>query len=493
MMSIPGKRKRRLISTRTTDAQHRSPGRPKKAPSELAIPRKIQKQQLRAYHEHAQRNARSSEGFQCPFTSLPNELIQQIFFLCFEINLARASPIFAAALSNESTFNALILFAYFDDDGTHPVEAKYFLPAEYRLVSLKEKLRLQANILRCRWFTLERVRSCLPALSMLKMLQAWHAENNQETTILEDYDGPTLVTPNKELMWIAQLPDLRDTDRLENHFVAKSTALPVFQQPIMSEQTVDHNSGVWQPRIMTWMSEINNRDQTRYSKRPHIGVSVLAARVLPDWLLTGAPWTNEKVELLQLLRQGFQYVETDFVLEISAKAVMLGMANAIRESHVTALTTLLELHSAIFAKNQELADSNKPSLTPATHHPIPKDLFQLAATQKAESSTLLWLLVRAGIDSIPNDDRALSGWILRAREQAETAVIAKWLSHHMDGTNRYDLDREGHLFVRGAVSWRVSNADSNFPPASRTFSEELGYLMGGRESVPTGPSGDPCG
>lgn len=46
--------------------------------------------------------------------SLPVELIQKIFLLSLNVNLPRASPYLAAALSNEGVYKVLILLAFWD-------------------------------------------------------------------------------------------------------------------------------------------------------------------------------------------------------------------------------------------------------------------------------------------------------------------------------------------------------------------------------------------
>ncbi|RMZ79344.1 hypothetical protein DV737_g3461, partial [Chaetothyriales sp. CBS 132003] len=63
------------------------------------------------------------------FEKLPVEVIQHIFFFCLETNLANASLILGKALSDESIYRVVILFAYFDYIRPYPVETALFRPA----------------------------------------------------------------------------------------------------------------------------------------------------------------------------------------------------------------------------------------------------------------------------------------------------------------------------------------------------------------------------
>lgn len=448
---------------------------------------------LRDFHKKAQSKIQPTTSFSY-LEQLPNELIQHIFFHCFEVNLPRCSLRLAKALSTNAIYNTLILFAYFDDDEFCPVEETYFLPAVYRPLALAEKLRLQRAILACRWCTLERIRTCLPTLSRLRMVQEWYKERDEEKRFesdLEATDEVKLIVPNDALRQVAPLPGLHDHDEMIRHFLAKAE----YRSSAQAAANVPDDiviSETYLPRIVRWsLTDVLHRGSgvVEAYKTIDAKVSILAARVLPEKLVRGCPWTPGKVELLQLLRQGSKSISKDHVLEVSAAAVFDGMLGAIEEKNVPALLTLLELHNDVFEKVSQ--DQPESRLTPPTYHPLPIQLFHAATKMGAQSSQFVWLLVRAGVDSIPKDDDILTAWALQVQAQDNHDRVAAWLLNHMAGTNDYHLGRRGYLFVNGSLSWRVS--DGLFPPAQHQFARELGYLEGGQTFIPTSPDGSPCG
>lgn len=422
---------------------------------------------------------------------LPLELIQQIFFYALEINMPRASKHLQQALSTEPIFNALVTFAYFDDDGVSPVEAKHFLPATYRTLDSTEKVWLQKGILSCRWCTYRRIRTCLPTLTRLVVVQAWHQEYASAESHQQGIDAtqePPLEVANETIRALAVLPKLTNGLELEQHFLARTTIeeLGSNHTPLSHMQRQPFETLL--PRIVTWTSSLD--DNGVVHKTTDRSLSTLAVRHIPKWLLCNTPWTDEQVEFLQLLRQGYTFVQDDLIMAISANAVFEGMKNAIQESHIVALKTLLEIHNALFKSGAWTFQTMLgPQLTPPTHHPLPVDLFHLALQQDSSSSELLSLLLRADIGSLPRDDEKVTAWAVH--ESSHGNALAVWLLKHMEGTSNYGLPRRGHLFVDGCLSWRArARGDLPFPETS--FADELGYIRG-TTITPAGLDGKVCG
>lgn len=322
--------------------------------------------------------------------SLPIELIQHIFFHSFEVNMPRASPYLAQVLSKPSIYTALVLFAYFDDDDQSPVETLHFRPAEYRRIALADHVRLQQGILACRWCTLDLLKSCMPVLSRLQMVQAWHREHDAEQSLMIDPGSIPQVT-NDVLRPVAALPALDDHVAMEKHFLAKLETAPTGDLglsvrsgtlgPVGEDKTL--------PRIMQWRSSVDEQGQPH--KTIQEGISVLAARVIPDQALRGSPWTNARITLVQLLRQGMRFLGSEHVVSVSAKALFEGMSGAIRERNETALLVLLELHHAVMRLDAEdnAGDDVWGRSTPRGRclvgpftHPLPLELFHLACGQQ---------------------------------------------------------------------------------------------------------------
>ncbi|EXJ81738.1 hypothetical protein A1O1_07803 [Capronia coronata CBS 617.96] len=376
----------------------RRQGRPMKAASELRPTRKARTEYAQLLHSQASgatATSKTQSSHQLShLESLPVELIEHIFFYSFEVNMPRASTYLAQVLSKPSIYKALTLFAYFDNLGDGiPVETYHFRPAEYRRISLDEKLRLQTGILGCKWFTSRLLKSCMPALSRLQMVQAWHHESRAERTLNISPDEPSLSAPlvaNERLRSVASLPAIDDEPGMEKHFLAKLEQQQAQTKPRdrVLGPTGDNNT---LPRIMEWSSSIDEDGQLH--KTIHHATSVLAARVLLDRIVCGSPWTDSKLELLQLLRQGMRFLVAAHVLEISAAALFQGMASAIREGHEQALLVLLELHYATMRLHPTYDRGHfdgtgiweRRYLVAPFAHPLPVDLFHLAVKQKYAS------------------------------------------------------------------------------------------------------------
>ncbi|KIX05357.1 uncharacterized protein Z518_06229 [Rhinocladiella mackenziei CBS 650.93] len=508
--------------TEPSDGPRRRRGRPMKKFSELKPPRKFRTELAKILHQQ------NTSKMACPSSkpnsmstleSLPVELIQQIFFHSFEVNLPRASPHLNKALSKPSIYTALVLFAYFDHDGESPVETHHFKPAEYRRISVDDQIRIQKGILGCKWCTLDMIKSCMPALSRLQMTQAWYREHLAERKLnipMEPRELSVPQVPNETLRPVAALPALDDQEAMEKHFLAKleppsngtlgfahPQPLPGARQPKPTLGPTGHENHL--PRIMQWSSSADENRQLH--KTVHQGVSTVAARVLPDAILRGNPWTDSKITLLQLLRQGMRFLASEHVLELSADALFAGMASAIREGSERALLVLLELHSAVMKLHPAhdpayFIDRTTPKrrhLVGPFAHPLPISLFHLACqtqTEKQDSTArILALLLREGLDTVPSDDNMLTRWASHAKAHPASAyeyALASWLLKHMLATNDYGLGRGDPLFVNGMLSWRRREGD--YPFLESTFTSEIGYVYEGAVAgVVRARDGGPCG
>jgi hypothetical protein len=108
------------------------------------------------------------------WNSLPDLILKKIGLSSLEPNLARVSHKTNAAMSQELVYNRFILFALFDnDDPPLPVRESHFDPPQYLPLTHVERLRLQKDILECRWFTLDRYKQCLPTLIRLAVEREW--------------------------------------------------------------------------------------------------------------------------------------------------------------------------------------------------------------------------------------------------------------------------------------------------------------------------------
>jgi hypothetical protein len=469
-LNIRGKRSARVRNGTNNSNSVPPRGRPMKRASELATTRK--RARIEAF-ETAKRQRSIVNDTKAPnalsaLERLPVELIQQIFLHSLELNLPRSSASLARSLSKESIYTSLILLAFFDDDGKHPVDERLFKPAQYRQLDLAEKVRLQTSILDSRWCTLQRLRRNLAALSHLAIVQAWHEERERE--LLKDMVRLELppITPSPALQAVASLPALSDIHAVEHHFLATSSG--GFSGDLGEAET----SSSYLPRIRTWTSSEDNDGQTY--KTVDAARGILNVRYIPRRLLRGSPWTPEKIAFLRLVRQGWRFLQRDFVLKVSSAAVFDGMASAIAERNVEALSVLLELHFAAFqneASYTNVTASGRVRAAVSFSDPIPLELFHLATKQHEHSTKLISLLLREGIDSI-RDDVILTKWALGACR--DNNKLGEWLLKHMEGTEDYGLNGSS-LFVNGNMTWRRTAGEYPFPEIS--FTDELNYLKDG--------------
>jgi hypothetical protein len=486
MLILPKRaRKRKQPVPSTLETSQGKRGRPMKSPDELTVPRRDRKARAQQVHQqstHASQMAPPTDL--STFERLPIEIIQHIFFYALEVNLANASRSLNLALSKESIYRALILFAYFDDDGSSPVESKQFRPAEFRRLDSEDRVRLQYGILKCRWCSLDRIKGCMPALSRLTMVQAWHREQVYEektfTNILGDATfAPREIirVPDEQLLDIAPLPDIIDGASMQAHFSARLQCpyYGIFQfAPTAIGPT---NEDGFLPFIQYWdYSPLveNNSDGLVHKLVGH-ATATLGAMVIPDKLLEGEPWTDDKVYFLQLLRQGLRYKQHSEYIVVRRAAMLQGMESAIRDGSVKILRILVELHERIGALYQDGPnldqenDSGRGSNV--SLNSLPPYLFHRAARAGTSSSDLLSLLIRVSWRSIDPDDTILTGWALRAEAAGDR--LGRWLKKYMEGYGGQDFHGRP-VFMNGAVSWRLRA--ENFPFPETSFTDEARYL-----------------
>jgi hypothetical protein len=421
-LTVRGKRKRR-------DPQAAKPrGRPMKAASEL------KSRKFRAAPPEPNPPAKMRSWLE----RLPAELIEQVFLHALEINMAKASPLLGRTLSSESIYRILLLFAFFLDYGDHPVEAKHFIPAAYRLLGFEEKLVLQRGILECRWCTLARVRQCLPTLRRLAMVQNWHQKRGWElyganclAVQRRRWQEEGGVGPSSQSPRPSSLPALDDTNAVYAYFHAPNTTVCAFHSI----------ADVRMPASST----------------------ILNVHCLPTRLLDPESWHDTKTtitttnttpnnrdhfDFLTLLLHGYSCTlqrRAPPHPAIDHSALVHGMERAVREHHRQAITLLVRIHDVIF---HDLYAS--PKMRNRRGHPnggVPSRVLHLATRQGGESSWILKLLIwlpkeedgrrlkRSRVRGIPMDDSVLTKWAVgqvERGEQERDRFFAQWLLDWME-------------------------------------------------------------
>jgi hypothetical protein len=421
-LNVRCKRKRR-------DPQAAKPrGRPMKAASEL------KSRKIRAAPPEPSPPAKMRSWLE----RLPAELIEQVFLHALEINMAKASPLLGRILSSESIYRILILFAFFLDCGAHPVEAKHFAPAAYRLLGFEEKLVLQQGVLECRWCTLARVRQCLPTLRRLAMVQNWHQNRrwelhgaNRLAVQRRRWQEEGGVGPSPQSPRPSSLPALDDTNAVYAFFHALNTTVCTF--PSIADVRMPASS------------------------------TILNVYCLPTRLLDPESWHDSKTtttttnttpnnrdhfDFLTLLLHGYSCTlqrRSPPHSAIDHSALVHGMERAVREHHRQAITVLVQIHDEIFP---DLFAS--PQMRSRRSHPnggVPSRVLHLATRQGRESAWILKLLIwrpkeedgktskGSRVRDIPRDDSVLTKWAVgqvEKGEQERDRSFAQWLLDWME-------------------------------------------------------------
>ncbi|KIW62407.1 hypothetical protein PV04_10585 [Phialophora macrospora] len=488
-MLMPLRKRRRCdrqAGSRSGGSVSTSRGRPMKHASLLRPSRKAQTQQAELMHRQLHAGAPPPRANTLStLESLPVEVFEQIFFHCLELNLPRASPYLAGALSRPAIYSALILFAYYESKSVlSQVEPEHFLPAAYRRITRDERVRLQDGILRCRWFTLELFESSLPALCRLTMFECWHRERRILETMFEQRLRQTEATirlPEPACL----LPALDDKLGMEGYYKARNSSCSMESQHVGPHGTsIGHETQAalstgdslepfvgpvskdgYLPFIVTATSRHEDGVPTSNEGR-----SILAVRAIPVQILRGAPWTDTKIKLLQYFRQGLRYESFERTLFISPEALFDGMASAIAEENENALLVLLELYATVVKNPAPIhkVELHEEAINPPVNI-LPLRLFHLVCELEA-STRIMSLLLRSGVESIPYDDKVLTRWAMHIKAESlsdEEITMARWLLGYME-----DI--------------KSANASHVYPdPAGLTFTNEIGYIcLGSPTSSP---------
>ncbi|RMD44568.1 hypothetical protein DV735_g607, partial [Chaetothyriales sp. CBS 134920] len=403
---------------------------------------------------------------------LPLEVIQQIFFLCLETNLPNASLVLSKALSHESIYRAVILFAYFDYTDGLSLEPELFLPAPFYELDYWNRCRLQGQILKTRWCTIDRIKAAMPTLSRLVMLQRLDAERlaTDRARAAPPALDPVVLDVEARRGAVhyaklprgaidhAELPRADDTAALKQHFFATTDVefpLLCFMQfgresperdipPAPEGQPCGHENYI--PFIHFWACARYKKN--RLSKFIDGAFATLAVRCIPTWLLRG-PWSGpgaaERIDFLKLLRQGMRY-----------------------------------LWYNVFSPDN---DACKPpadwdAIPPHDRRDrLPLELFHLAAaagateTELGNDSTAMRLLIRASLRSIPKDDSVLTAWAVRMRALGDP--IGDWLLSHMATPDPDPWEWYNGMYF---------GLDNKVFPFT-DFTEEIGYYTGADQHI----------
>lgn len=269
--------------------------------------------------------------------SLPLEILESIFLHSLEINLPRASPHLARALSNPLLYTWLIRLAFSSANpgSRNGFFTPDFLPPPLNFWGLELGLRqhLQSTLLACRWCTLPFMRKCqreyVQHAIRRKCADLIFSTEDQDKLSeleplfgrLEDCDQAVGGHRGKgDLVLHAQLPKNLKTDDQNKNTTQKSTRLENETQGPDSVQNTENTdphpsrSSVHR-KLAIWFHfgavQIRKPNEIYYENdlfRLPSSISIAPGRI-PDKVLR-APWSDEQFEFLQLLSTDF-YLDAD--------------------------------------------------------------------------------------------------------------------------------------------------------------------------------------
>ncbi|CAG7919560.1 unnamed protein product [Penicillium olsonii] len=366
------------------------------------------------------------------FEALPTEIIEQIFLHSLNLNLPRASPFLNRALSREHMYRSLILLAFWDDGSNSSACATINRimvgPLKYVPLSSEDRQRLQKEVFRCKWFTMERVRAQVPTLQILTIHREWinagvvvdeEQQDDLKKFLARETDKPRRFYGVGPLL-----------DRLA-HQIEPPDFYDIMDGP---EAKSDKNSYelVIEPMVSVRIEVFNMGEVT---------LPALSLVEFPEHLLRGRRngFLPEDVEFLEMLRMASanSHAGTQNMTKTTVNRAALneGIQNAIRTQNYDAMVCLLKIDEHLMRWSLEEDGRSSANYT------IPSDHF-LAVIRTGRDNPRLNLaffeaLLRASAESVPTKSSEVTEWIvdnveLAKREpNAENLMNAKfacWLS-----------------------------------------------------------------
>ncbi|KAJ5166325.1 uncharacterized protein N7482_005106 [Penicillium canariense] len=265
--------------------------------------------------------------------SLPVEILQLIFLHSLEINLPRASPHLARALSNPALYTWLIRLAF---SSTNPGSREGFFtpdflppPLDFWALGWEQRQQLQSKTLACRWCTLSLMRRC-------QREYVHHAIRRKCTDfIFSDEDRTVLDSLDRRFDDLEGCDKAVDGRRGKGDLVIPAQ-LPDGERP-SSSRGVDRKVAIWfhfgAVQIREPHEVYYENDLFRLPSSVVIGPGRIPDKVLQE------PWSDSQFEFLQLLSSDFYLDEDEHSPERSVEIT----ARLIRKRKIEPFRRLLRM------------------------------------------------------------------------------------------------------------------------------------------------------
>lgn len=274
-----------------------------------------------------------------PYTSrlesLPVEIIQLIFLHSLEINLPRASPRLARALSNPLLYTWLIRLVF---SSTNPGSREGFFtpdflppPLDFWALEWEQRQRLQSTILACRWCTLPLMRRC-------QREYVEHAIRRKcADLVFSEEDRVVLGSLDRRFDDLEGCDKGVDGRRGKGDLVLPAQLPDGARRSCSVSRSVDRKVAIW---FYFGAVQIREPNEVFYENdlfRLPCSVAIGPGRI-PDKVLQ-EPWSDAQFEFLQLLSSDF-YLDED---EHSAERSVEITSRLIRKRRIEPFRRLLRM------------------------------------------------------------------------------------------------------------------------------------------------------
>ncbi|RLM01558.1 hypothetical protein CFD26_108655 [Aspergillus turcosus] len=315
--------------------------------------------------------------------ALPVELIEKIFLYSLNVNLPRASPSLAAAVSSERIYRVLILLAFWNDfapdaEDSDSAISRILRPLDYVPLQDDDREVLQTSILRCRWCTMPR--------------------------LLNQFSDMTNLTIQRH--WVnAGIEMTEDQQESLDRFLAREDDTSTFEG---TDQDGKHYTLSITPFVAISIACQETDEQQTHQ--------ILRIKHFPEKLLLGASgegFNDEHATYLETIRiacglNRSDHLETD--VSVPRDCLHQGIHIALVEHNTRALATLLKIDEYVFRSSATVAVAGAGG--PSLPYSIPPEHFRTAVRVARNDPALFQTLLRASAESVPADDPEITEWAM---------------------------------------------------------------------------------
>ncbi|CEJ59562.1 hypothetical protein PMG11_08182 [Penicillium brasilianum] len=367
--------------------------------------------------------------------TLPVEILEKIFLYSLNLNLPRASPVIAAAVSREKIFKILIILAFWNDPPPNPRLSlsdpinRILRPLDYVPLTREQRGQLQEAVFRARWCTMERVREQIPTIMLLTIHRQWVnlgiVMNNYQRAALDKF--------------------MNRQDDLIRDFYGYGPPLRILAPHYSQDPEMLARSRIPSPhRYELYVKPMQRVEIRAVTMNTIVIWPALSILKFPDHLLRGrnTGFTPDDVMYLEMLRMcsnNFALNDTPVLPSttstVNRTALHEGVDKAIRTKNYNALISLLKLDEYIFRFHT--SRQGQPVC-----YTIPSDHFLTVTKVGRENPHLnaafFEALLRASAESIPPNAPEILQWTLENVRLSQAkpsqynqlnAKLATWLSN----------------------------------------------------------------